>query len=257
MISIWRGKRTSAADFAYGAEMFFDGGIGTIAETIKHLPWSPCVWHGGRRRADHFMLCDYLALDFDDGEMTLDNAVENCFCDINHVIGTTKSHRREKNGFIADRFRVVLALPRRITDAAEYSKIARHYVGIYGSDKACTDTARFFWPCNTIASVVTDADTLEIDEVLAEPAIDASIKKTGNGSTSTLMAAWAVKILREGVSQNANGAVYRVSAHAAERGWSLDSTIAAVLNSTALTGKINDLEEVKRVTANGWKRGRS
>jgi len=129
---------------------------------MTRFTWSPIIFDGGIREQARFLRADWCALDFDDGEMTLDRAVNNVFADCIRVIGTTKSHQKLKAGVRADRFRVLLKFERPITSLDEYRATMVHYIEHHGADPACKDGARFFWPCQEIVDISTEGYTQEI-----------------------------------------------------------------------------------------------
>lgn len=129
-------------------------------EDVRHIiiknVWSPIVWKDGVRKGSGFLSSNICALDFDDGEMTLGQAVKS-FCDMKHIIATTKSHQLSKNGGPpVDRFRVVLFWECKITDKDTYLHNMRKVFDKFPCDKACKDAARFFYPCKDIISVETE-----------------------------------------------------------------------------------------------------
>jgi len=85
-----------------------------------------------------------IILDIDE-DVTLKQGIE-VFGSYKSLIVTTKSHQIEKNGIIADRFRVILFLNFCIIDMLYYSKLMRVLTRYYKSDIACTDPARYFAP---------------------------------------------------------------------------------------------------------------
>jgi hypothetical protein len=113
--------------------------------------WSPILFTSGIRVENNFKAVLACALDFDSPVTTLDWALET-FKNHAHIIGTTKSHQKEKKGITCDRFRVVLLFSEIIKDLNLY----KYNMGIlttkYDADKACKDGARFFFPCNEIVS---------------------------------------------------------------------------------------------------------
>lgn len=132
-----------------------------VARGMASFVWSPCVWRGGMRLRENFLRADWAVLDFDSGEMTLAEAA-NTWCDMAHVIGTTKSHQVVKGDAPAcDRFRVALLLERPVTQLADYEHIMRTLIGKYPADPAAKDGARFFYPCRQIVAHDADGDTLE------------------------------------------------------------------------------------------------
>lgn len=138
-----------------------------IAECIARFAWSPCTFKDGHRREQNFLAADLIALDFDDGATSLSEAVR-IFCDSMHVVGTTRNHRKNKGGIIADRFRVVLWLEQVVTDLATYRASVAHYVRQYDTDPAAVDGARLFWPCSEIVSICSEGYRQEV--VAAPPA---------------------------------------------------------------------------------------
>ena len=251
MITVWTVPSNShPSRFAQDCTPADESVLGMERLLVKYA-WSPCVWRSSYRRRENFAFSDYLVLDFDHG-MTLDTAINNVFCDINHVIGTTKSHQKEKNGVVCDRFRVVLKLSERITDIDTYTSVYRYFARHWESDLSCTDAARFFYPCTSISSVLNEGEPLEIDSTCIAEVGASSVRKSSVKSNT--LAAWAGQILRDGIEHNSNTAIYRVAAHAAERGIEYETILGMILNSK-LVEKIND-REVKRVAENGYRRGK-
>lgn len=136
--------------------------VSRLARGITRYVWSPCVWKDGKRCQENFLRADWAVLDFDSGEMTLEEACR-IFCDTIHLIGTTKSHQIAKDGKPAcDRFRVVLKLERTTTDLGEYRATMASLVTRYPADPAPKDGARFFFPCREIASSLDEGYTEQL-----------------------------------------------------------------------------------------------
>ncbi len=105
--------------------------------------------------------------------MTLDQACRS-FCDMIHVIGTTKSHQKEKGGITCDRFRVALKLTARITDIKAYRHTMSKVIARYPADPAPKDAARFFFPC---LSVVSSSDEGYTEDPQIPPADEYAIQQ--------------------------------------------------------------------------------
>lgn len=119
--------------------------------------WGPLVWKDGVCLGDNFVVSHLMALDFDEANYTLASALRD-WGDTVHIIGTTKSHQREKisgDGVKPpkDRFRVIVPWERPITSRAEYEYNVGRLISEYDADETCKDAARFFWPCREIVSV--------------------------------------------------------------------------------------------------------
>jgi hypothetical protein len=118
------------------------------------------------------LLANWVAIDIDDGGgksptmqeilVTLEKLV--------HVVGTTKSHQKEKGGQICDRYRVAIALDGFCEEPAVYKRICNHFIERFNADKACSDAGRFFWPCKEIISVQEEGDRFDFGTMVPEPA---------------------------------------------------------------------------------------
>ena len=150
-------KSTDASKFSKGfkileADTFDDSWrMQYLERAITKHCWSPIIIKGGHRLEKNFLGSYICALDFDAPYTPLACAIEE-FKDFSHIIATTKSHQKPKNGVVCDRYRVVLWWERLITDLAEYKFNLSKQIDNYYSDKACKDGARFFFPCVDIVS---------------------------------------------------------------------------------------------------------
>lgn len=133
-----------------------------LAEGLTKFAWSPCIWKNRKCLEVNFIGAHYCGLDFESEEMTLEQAKKS-FCDMAHIIGTTKSHGTPKAMGI-DRFRVVLLWSTPIADLPTYRHNMNRLAMKYPLDAACKDGARFFYPCKEIVSVQDDGDTLDVDK---------------------------------------------------------------------------------------------
>jgi len=93
--------------------------------------------------------------------MTIEEAA-NLFGQTRAIIGTTRSHRIEKNGKVSDRFRVALQCKPVTLTAEEYKDMMRQVVDSFGADRACVDISRFYYG-NPNADVYESAGTQLFD----------------------------------------------------------------------------------------------
>lgn len=83
-------------------------------------------------------------------DFTVENAVEH-FSDIQCLIVTTKSHQKEKNGKVTDRFRIIIPIDADISvDVDDYSAYYTYVAELLGIedyiDHSCKDAARMYQP---------------------------------------------------------------------------------------------------------------
>lgn len=123
-----------------------------LAAIVTEDNWSPSTYNNGRRTLKDFLRTEIIALDVDEG-CSLAEA-QQLFKDYKHIIATSRSHQKKKNGKVADRFRVVLLLDKEVSsDAyfkATFNELKKRYPFI---DEACKDASRFFYPCKDIVNI--------------------------------------------------------------------------------------------------------
>jgi len=133
-----------------------------LAKCVTQYIYSPCVWSEGIRRKSNFKYARWAMLDFDDGELSLSEALD-IWQDVIHVIATTKSHQMPKGDQgPVDRFRVCLLFNQVIDCAKTYEYNVKKLVDKYGADKACVDAARFFFPSKEVVSVYKPDAYIEV-----------------------------------------------------------------------------------------------
>lgn len=120
------------SDFNYSAGMFVDG---------------------HRKRDNYANYSDIIILDIDDG-LSIDKASE-IMKPFTHIIATTKSHQKEKNGIVCDRFRILLPCETPITlNSEQYSIMMKQVLKKFDfCDQVCKDSSRFYYPSKD--SIVT------------------------------------------------------------------------------------------------------
>lgn len=107
-------------------------------------PYSPHSFTNGIRKQEHWQSAGCIVADSDDG-LTIAEA-QSRFKDYPHIIITSRSHMKAKNGKPAlPRFHLVLPLDQPITHAATYKQLANLPV-FDGFDTAVFETARYFYP---------------------------------------------------------------------------------------------------------------
>ena len=231
---------------------------GEIAKLITEYVASNCVWAHGVRLKDNFRYASWLGLDFDEG-MTL-NEAKATFEPYLHIIGTTKSHRREKNGKTADRFRVFLKFGDMCTDKDDYEATARKFAKEYGADKACVDAARFFFPCRDIivskyhGRIINAVDAAEERKRKAE-ALERYQKKWAAFHPPGSIPARIRNILRAGVllAGKRNKTCFQIGADLAKLGHS-ENDIMDLIAKSNIIGHDFTVSEARRAVQSGMKK---
>ena len=117
-----------------------------VADLVRSAgQYSAVQFQGGYRCAKNAIPgSELIILDYDAG-VTLVDAVE-MFRQYIGIVATTRSHQKEKNGVVCDRFRVILPTLRPVKlEAVEFSKMMKEVIHNYGTDKACSDMSRMYY----------------------------------------------------------------------------------------------------------------
>jgi len=218
-----------------------------LADYVSKYTWSPCFYRDDLRREDHFMKAILVGLDFDDG-MSLMEAKENIFCDMRHIIGTTRSHRIEKNGIVADRFRVILQFSEPIVDLRTYKYNLDRLVRHYGADENARGAARLFYPCREIVSV-SDGYFVDV-ETPPEGYMNYSARDAELAAFSRLgeVPIWLQRELCHPVLPgNRNNAVFSMCLSLSKLKWDQDYVRSMILGSRVYKDNISDRNFIRGV----------
>lgn len=232
---------------------------GLILNTI----WSPIVWTNGYRLANNFHSAHYLALDFDSGQWTLDDAKAfSIDHELAHIVATTKSHQKEKispTGKISspvDRFRFIIPFDQPITDKAQYLYNMREAMQLFPVDHSCKDAARYFFPCTAIVSVQSDGKSWPVLEIPPDQTEEALRQKAKEKAElyrdNMVLPQWLISALRLGVEEGQRHITcYKIGAFLCGYGKSVEEIVELCLTSPL--SAIGD-HDVRRAVENGFTR---
>ena len=131
----------------YGYQVAELNGIEQVARVIKsdHRCYSAGVFENGEAKNEKWLYQDLIIFDIDEG-LSFEEAKE-LFGLYECVIATTRSHQKEKNGKVCDRFRVIIRAKERIECGVdEYRDAMRHIFKEYPFvDEACKDPSRIYF----------------------------------------------------------------------------------------------------------------
>lgn len=140
------------AKYSKGWSVKMFNSVGALGQACTTHLNSPIVWTCGVRKADNFLYSDFLVLDVDDDKMMgLDRAIDY-YSRYIHVIGTTKSHNLLKGELVSERYRVFVALEKRIQSAEHYKGLCMQESCQHGGDWQASSPAMHFMPLNRIVS---------------------------------------------------------------------------------------------------------
>lgn len=221
----------------------------TMDELIRYITngkrYSCGVFKDGHRRNANFMVAESIGLDIDNGEneakMTLLEAKE-IFTDYKHIIVPSKSHGKEKNGLVADRFRVILFLDKPITDpkdfVATWLTLKDKFPAI---DDACKDAARYWEPSPHGVYARSDEGYLVEKKTYVAPEASERIQTTRKGKLSQSTQNFLIFGQENGVW---NKRLFMAAKDMQEQNYTLEET-ESLLQRAASTelGNVGDLDE--------------
>ncbi len=247
---------------------FADSGPLTLpqfCDIITRNIWSPIIWNEGLRNKHRFLSAAYFVLDFDGTRPLADVIKFVRDFELAHIIGTTKSHQKEKiakSGKIsppADRFRVVLR-----ADGSQVNRELYEYnMGILDeamdSDGSCADAARFFYPCKEIVAMGKGnaCRWLDFDPDYVPENVRYERRKQLNKERGALglVPQWMQRIFDDDElpEDQRHKTALRIGIELAELGWPVDRVFDRLV-ATKL-GRYVGATELRRHLENGFKIG--
>ena len=263
--------RPIGTPYSQGFEVADTDDVERIAAGIARFAWSPAIFKGGHRLNKNFLYADWIGLDFETAEFSLDQALKT-FCDVTHIIGTTRNHRVPKDGLTLDRFRVVLKLPERISDAAYYKWTLMTLILKYDADDTGCDPARHFFRCREIVSKADLGDTITVPNARSVPqSVKESLvevdpeqyrlairTRTIKHQAGKPLAPWLIRFLRDGrcLGEQRNRTAFAAAISLLEVGYGPDEIGDMIWQSPFEKVRGNDpftQHELRRVVANAEK----
>lgn len=207
--------------------------LNDLAKLATSETYSLSTFNKNHRTTENFQQTEAIGLDFDEG-MTIDQAVKE-FTDYKHLILPTKSHRKEKNGVVADRFRVILFLESPITDAETYYSTWYSLKQLFPAcDDACKDPSRQFFKSTGVVSIQPAGKLVPVVKPQPKPKLE--IVKLDAGQTGKLAHSTA-HFLIQGASQGQRHvALYKAARDANQNGYSKEWFITQLETLAKNTG---------------------
>lgn len=138
-----------------------------------------CFKDGYRNKENTIQGFDLLMLDVDDG--TPLEIAKVILEDYTYLIATTKSHQKEKNGVVCDRYRILIPMKNRLElDTEQYSKFMANIMEDLPIelDRACKDSSRFFYGAET-EYCYNEGELFDADKYIPNTQEEEQYKKKG------------------------------------------------------------------------------
>lgn len=243
--------------YAYGFKSVNTDDPEIIARICTTFVHSGICWESGNRSKSNFLCSNWIMLDFDNGAMTVEQAIVN-FQEYTHVIATSRNHRKQKGDTPpCDRFHVYLQLTITETNGWNYENILRYYSRGYDTDPAAGDSARMFFPCNEVVSfgkgVEIEAKILET-EVLKNKKKRVFTRDLGKEYAPSTLHKWAQDLLEHGPEGGAsrNTTCFKVGIQLKRIGKSENEAVEILMNSAIPVGP-EVVDEVRAAVASAYR----
>lgn len=125
-----------------------------LYKVTREFDHSNLIWDGNRETVN-FISTNLLVLDFD-GNVEMKEIAKELKQFEHILLVTSKSHQKpykvKPDGSVgdprtpADCFHAIIGLDETITDINLYKEVTTNLINEFGSDKTCTDGARFYFP---------------------------------------------------------------------------------------------------------------
>lgn len=212
--------------------------IDVLFSIITADNYSLSTFKGSHRCKKNFVQAEAMGLDFDHG-MTIEEA-EEAFKDYRYIIAPSRNHRKDKNGVVADRFRVILKLSKPITDnetfEATWFSLAEKW---QNTDPACKDASRFWYPSQYIHK--TQMDGILIDPVSPTPVVEKAespVVPFLEGARGTL-GKDTLRLLAMGAENGGrNHAVFKAAKDCQQNLYSFQETLETIIPALEFNGTI-------------------
>ncbi|MDB4681374.1 hypothetical protein OAE88_00540 [bacterium] len=214
--------------------------------TNDDFKYSAGTFKGGHRNKENYEKKQNLVIiDIDDG-MKLETA-KIMFSDYKCFMATTKSHQKEKNDLVCDRFRIIFITDRTIKlDSETYGKFMKNVYESLGvpADQSCSDSSRFYFGAEGDYWYSEGSKLLEISDLIPDTTKskerDVMLSSSGIGSTDGAERF----LLEEAVNGNRNHTMLRYALLIKDSGYSLEDAKEKVLS---FNDKLPDGLSVKEI----------
>jgi hypothetical protein len=141
------------------------------AQIITTHNYSPFIFQEPKRLAKNFCGGDCFGLDVDSG-LVIDDAV-NRLKELNlaAIVAPSRSHQKEKNGVVADRFRIIIPLSEPLIIAKQVKATFFALKKLFPeADDACKDAARLFYRSQSIYWINESGEPFQVPDIIEENA---------------------------------------------------------------------------------------
>lgn len=212
--------------------------IDELASVMLKNNYSQSVFKNNYRNLENFLSTELIGIDVDNegpnDNYTIEQAFE-FFKDYKHIIAPSKSHRKDKHGKIADRFRIILFLEKEITNPKDFTATWSEIKSVYpAADDACKDASRFYYPSSEIYSKNPNGKLWPVKEYV-QPKIETNALDSmfGKGQLSKETMHF---LLNGAPAGKRNPALFKAAKDMQEQGYAIEEVTQRVQTMITTTG---------------------
>lgn len=233
-----------------------------MAELCIENNFSPAIFKNGKRNLASFETAYCIGLDIDNDDnkvvhgrpvpqMTLEEAKE-AFKDYTHLILTSRSHQKEKNGQVKDRFRVILFFSEPIADLDTFYETWHWCKAQWPAiDDQCKDPSRGFFAHSGLASLRGKGTRITpVQPKPKEPSKGLIKLEALSAEARGKLARATLEFLLNGAEQgNRNGSTYKAAKDFQQNLFSLEEAEARIVEALQRTDTLaSDFTEDEALT---------
>ncbi|HEY5688545.1 MAG TPA: DUF5906 domain-containing protein [Yeosuana sp.] len=162
----------------------YETNLSDLHNHIQSNAWSPATFKDNSRNKENFLGTYVIGLDFDGGVSSANIIHKLSTLGFSYSITASKSHNKEKNGAVEERFRVVIPLTRQITNPEEYAATWQFVNSMFPEcDQACKNVDRYY--AASPGSIALETNGAHLNPVAATTPIRGHITPQKNSKSRT------------------------------------------------------------------------
>lgn len=216
--------------------------INTLADLVNYATkynYSTGKFKDNYRTKDNFEQAQSIAIDVDNDDPNIHYSIADAallFSNYRYVILPSKSHQIEKNGRVADRFRIILFLDQPITSAKDFTATWNELFKFYpAADTACKDASRFYYPSPSVYAVNENGNPWPVTKYV-KPEINELDAALMTGERGQLAKSTMHFLTYGAPAGKRNVALFKASKDMQEQGFTIEECKTRVSSMISLTG---------------------
>ena len=223
--------------------------------------WTPSLLKNNYRKKENWIGCGWMALDIDDG-LPIEDAIK-LLHNYMFVLGTTKSHRKEKmkpSGEVmppCDRYRIVIPARSVCRDLEDFEYSMKVFAKQFEADMSVLEGGRFYFRCSEIHTSQTQGKPFTWMQLTDEEKASIRSAKAARNEKKGLSRRGARILQGADADEGRHKSIFHAAADLGRSGFTLEDTIKIILTTPIAEELIYEKgnRELERNITNGHREG--